>query len=321
MNAAHAAARGRNGATHKKNAAHASQPLSRSSTTTTPRTGPIAVKAAVLTIVERLAASGASKLYTGNLLATPGAALYALSTIAALDVLHDAWFYWTHRALHARPVYRAIHASHHASTSPTPFTGYSFHVVEAAIVFANEILVCFLFPIHAGLHRAYHLFTTVIHCGGHAGYEMSPFVPSVAGAAVAALEKVAPRTGARARSFLNTVQHHDIHHRFPSSHFSLYFTFWDALCGTEHPGYRAIVAPAPAAAADAPAKAVLLASAARSAAADKKRRQGGLVDESVRVGVAPVVKTAPPRPPSRPASPAIGAWRPRRSARVAAASA
>lgn len=51
------------------------------------------------------------------------------------------------------------------SVAPTAFTGYSFHVVEAAIVFANEILVCFLFPIHIGVHRLYHLFTTVIHNG------------------------------------------------------------------------------------------------------------------------------------------------------------
>lgn len=48
---------------------------------------------------------------------------------------------------------------------PTAFAGYSFHVAEAALVFANEIIVVFLFPIHAGLHRAYHLFTTLIHLG------------------------------------------------------------------------------------------------------------------------------------------------------------
>lgn len=53
-----------------------------------------------------------------------------------------------------------------SSTVPTAFTGYSFHVVEAVIVFANEVLVCYLLPIHLGLHRAYHLFTTVIHQGG-----------------------------------------------------------------------------------------------------------------------------------------------------------
>ena len=51
------------------------------------------------------------------------------------------------------------------STAPTPFCGYSFHVVEAVIVFANEVLVCFLFPIHMGLHRVYHIFTTIIHEG------------------------------------------------------------------------------------------------------------------------------------------------------------
>ena len=51
------------------------------------------------------------------------------------------------------------------SVAPTAFAGYSFHVAEAALVFANEILVCFLFPIHAGVHRAYHLATTAIHIG------------------------------------------------------------------------------------------------------------------------------------------------------------
>ena len=49
---------------------------------------------------------------------------------------------------------------------PTAFTGYSFHLAEAALVFANEVLVCYLLPIHCGLHRAYHLFTTLIHQGG-----------------------------------------------------------------------------------------------------------------------------------------------------------
>ena len=36
-------------------------------------------------------------------------------------------------------------------------------------MFANEILVCFLFPIHAGVHRAYHLATTAIHIGASLG--------------------------------------------------------------------------------------------------------------------------------------------------------
>jgi sterol desaturase/sphingolipid hydroxylase (fatty acid hydroxylase superfamily) len=33
-----------------------------------------------------------------------------------------------------------------------------------------------------------------------------------------------------------------MHHRYPRSHFSLYMTHWDRLCGTEHPKYRGEVA-------------------------------------------------------------------------------
>jgi hypothetical protein len=62
-------------------------------------------------------------------------------------------------------VIKPLNVPHFRSTVPTAFAGYSFHAAEAALVFANEIIVVFLFPIHAGLHRAYHLFTTLIHLG------------------------------------------------------------------------------------------------------------------------------------------------------------
>ena len=51
------------------------------------------------------------------------------------------------------------------STVPTAFSGYSFHLAEAALVFVNEVLEVFLMPLHVGLHRCYHLYTTVIHIG------------------------------------------------------------------------------------------------------------------------------------------------------------
>ena len=100
---------------------------------------------------------------------------------------------------------------------------YSFHLVEALIVFFNEILVCFMFPIHAGVHRIYHLATTVIHEGGHAGYEIAPFIPTAVGLAALAVRGA----GKAPPAAFNTVQHHDMHHRFPNKHFSLYFTHWD----------------------------------------------------------------------------------------------
>jgi sterol desaturase/sphingolipid hydroxylase (fatty acid hydroxylase superfamily) len=198
--------------------------------------GPLAVKAAVWAAVEALHARGGGLLYAGPI-DTPAGVAYALLTWVLLDYLHDTWFYWTHRLLHLPAVYRRVHAEHHRSTVPTAFAGYAFHVAEAALVFANELLVCLFFPIHAGLHRAYHLATTLIHVGGHAGYEIAPWIPSAESLAAAALWRGRPALRA-----LNTVRHHDMHHRFPRAHFSLYFCHWDRWCGTEHPCYAAAAA-------------------------------------------------------------------------------
>lgn len=197
--------------------------------------GPLAVKAGVLTITEQLHGRGWGLLYSGAP-QTVAQALYLVLCVLLLDVLHDAWFYWTHRLLHCKALYRHVHYMHHKSQSPTPFTGYSFHVVEAAIVFANEILVCFLFPLNMQLHRLYHLATTAIHNGGHAGYEIAPFIPSLEGLAAGLLCGWQQPVSA-----LNTVQHHDWHHRFPTRHFSLYFTHWDRWCNTLHEEYDRVV--------------------------------------------------------------------------------
>eukprot|EP00878_Enallax_costatus_P028541 GHUV01030832.1.p1 GENE.GHUV01030832.1~~GHUV01030832.1.p1 ORF type:complete len:229 (+),score=52.04 GHUV01030832.1:309-995(+) len=168
--------------------------------------GPIIVKAAIWTVVEQLHARGISKVYAGPV-NSKAEVLYILGCIVLLDYLHDTWFYWTHRLLHWRPLYRWVHWEHHRATSPSPFTGYAFHIVEALIVFANEVLVCFLFPIHMGLHRIYHIATTMIHQAGHAGYELSPFIPTLEGIAAVLL------SGLKGSSAVNTVQHHDMHHR------------------------------------------------------------------------------------------------------------
>jgi len=193
--------------------------------------GPIAIKAAVLTAVERLHADGRGLLYSGWPQTRAQWAYLAVS-VAVLDYFHDAWFYWTHRALHSRMLFRHVHYLHHRSTVPTAFSGYSFHAAEAVLVFGNEVLEVFLVPFHVGLHRAYHLYTTIIHIGGHVGYEMAPLIPTLEAAVWGLLSWGAPAKA------LNTVAHHDLHHRCPGSHFSLYFTHWDRWCGTQHPAYR-----------------------------------------------------------------------------------
>ena len=194
---------------------------------------PIAVKAGIFSLVEWLERQGWSWLYSGPLDTSLRGWAYIALCVFLLDYLHDAWFYWTHRLLHVPFLYRHVHFIHHESREPTPFSGYSFHYAEAALVFANEVLVCFLFPLHAEFHRAYHLFMSLVHCGGHAGYEIHPFIPTIEQVVWVLARGCALAPG------LNTVLHHELHHKYPQGHYSLYFTHWDRLCGTEHLGYSA----------------------------------------------------------------------------------
>ena len=59
----------------------------------------------------------------------------------------------------------------------------------------------------------------------HIRYEIAPFIPTAVGL-VCVLVRGPKRAPPAA---LNTVQHHDMHHRFPNKHFSLYFTHLDRL--------------------------------------------------------------------------------------------
>ena len=188
---------------------------------------PVAIKAAVWKTVEELHRNGVGKLHEER-----WSWIHAMLAWAALDLIHDTWFYWAHRLLHWRPLYKHVHYMHHESRTPNAFTGYSFHWIEALLVFLNEVTVIFLFPIHTELHRAYHMFTTLIHIGGHVGYEVAPYIPSLGQCVVSALPGETPC------KHLNTVLHHDMHHRYPSKHFSLYFTHWDQAMGTMHECYQ-----------------------------------------------------------------------------------
>src|SRR4051812_38281699 len=50
----------------------------------------------------------------------------------AVVIAHDAYFYWMHRALHLKALFRRAHMTHHMSRTPTPWAAYSFAPIEAA---------------------------------------------------------------------------------------------------------------------------------------------------------------------------------------------
>lgn len=146
-----------------------------------------------------------------------------LIEFAAIVVAHDAYFYWMHRGLHTRAMFRRAHATHHQSRTPTAWAAYSFAPLEA--VFEAIFLPLFLLavPMHVIAILAFILHQIGRNALGHAGHELMPsgFTRHWLG-----------------RWFTTTV-HHDLHHSEGRYNFGLYFTWWDRLMGTEHPDYHA----------------------------------------------------------------------------------
>ncbi|MGZ8336260.1 MAG: sterol desaturase family protein [Allosphingosinicella sp.] len=132
-------------------------------------------------------------------------------------LLHDAWFYWTHRWMHRPRLFRVAHAVHHASRPPTAWAAMSFHPLEAitgAVVIPALVL---LIPIHAGALLVVLMVMTLMGVTNHMGWELFP------------RRLVRGRAGA----WLITASHHQRHHQQYGCNYGLYFRFWDHLCGTD----------------------------------------------------------------------------------------
>ncbi len=150
----------------------------------------------------------------------------ALQTTAMIFA-HDAYFYWMHRAIHHKRLFRTWHLHHHKSRTPTPWAAYSFSgweaVSEAAFVPIYLLAVTTLGFEYVGFAVFLFLWHMIIrNVIGHCGVEIYPrgWVDN-------------PLTG-----WWNTVTHHDLHHSSSTYNFGLYFTWWDRWMGTEHPRYR-----------------------------------------------------------------------------------
>lgn len=145
---------------------------------------------------------------------------------ALMVVVHDAYFYWLHRAMHTKQLFNATHLHHHKSRTPTPWTAYSFAsteaFLEAAYVPLFLLVTSQLGFAYAGYAVLFFLWHQIIrNVMAHAGSELFPagWVDS-------------PFT-----SWISTTTHHDLHHS--SGHnYGFYFTWWDKLMGTEHPRYK-----------------------------------------------------------------------------------
>lgn len=148
---------------------------------------------------------------------------YWVFSLIAMIVLHDAWFYWTHRAMHHPRLFRFFHLTHHRSRTPSPWAAYSFAPPEALVQALFTPIVFMLLPLHPTAILVWSLHQIIRNVLGHSGYEIFP-----RGTAGHWLGK-----------WINTHTHHDLHHSRGSGNYSLYFNWWDRAMGTLRPDYEA----------------------------------------------------------------------------------
>lgn len=147
---------------------------------------------------------------------------YLVGSVLIYILVHDTYFYWFHRLLHLRPLFRVIHRTHHLSVTPSPFASLSFHPLEAVIQFGINLLMIFLIPLHPIAIGMFVFYNILLNTAGHLGYEIIP----------------SWMTTNRLFKYGLTVTHHDMHHTHPNRNFGLCFTFWDRIMHTLHKDYE-----------------------------------------------------------------------------------
>ncbi|KAK4788959.1 hypothetical protein SAY86_020278, partial [Trapa natans] len=148
-----------------------------------------------------------------------------ISQIAFYFVLEDFIFYWGHRILHTKWLYKHVHSIHHEYATPFGLTAEYAHPAEILFLgFATIIGPALTGPhlLTLWLWMVLRVLETVeAHCGYHFPWSPSNFLPLYGGA-----------------------DFHDYHHRLlytKSGNYSSTFTYMDWIFGTDK-GYRKLKA-------------------------------------------------------------------------------
>jgi Delta7-sterol 5-desaturase len=148
---------------------------------------------------------------------------WAILTLPVMLIINDTVFYWVHRMLHHKAIYKFVHHEHHKSITVNPFSSMSFNVLEVVLLTVWIIPVAIYLPIYApvlGLVQIYGLFDNI---KGHLGFELFP--------------KWFNRSPLR---FLTTSTYHDMHHTKFRGNYALHFRFWDWVMKTQISDYEAV---------------------------------------------------------------------------------
>lgn len=143
-------------------------------------------------------------------------------SLVLMIVIHETYFYWTHRWMHQPQVFRLFHRVHHESRVPSAWAAFSFHPLEALVEALILSAFLFLFPVHPGAYVVFLFYMTVFSVIHHCGVELYP------------------------RGFAShwlfrawvSATHHQAHHSRFIVNYGLYFNFWDRWMKTQDSRYE-----------------------------------------------------------------------------------
>jgi 4-alpha-methyl-delta7-sterol-4alpha-methyl oxidase len=132
--------------------------------------------------------------------------------------LDDLLYYWSHRALHTRWLYKKIHAWHHRIVTPWAITGNYMHPLELSLTATVALLGPLLVGAHVVTVWLWFVWRQWEAAEGHCGYDF-PWTPS---------HFIPGNDGAR---------HHDMHHARVKGNYAGFTPIFDRLFGTLARGY------------------------------------------------------------------------------------
>ena len=96
--------------------------------------------------------------------------VYCAVWLCLIPFWREFHFYWIHRAIHWKPLYKYVHYLHHKNVNPGPWSGLSMHPVEHLFYF-SVVLIHWVVPSHPihFLFNSQH--TALTPAGGHHGFE------------------------------------------------------------------------------------------------------------------------------------------------------
>jgi sterol desaturase/sphingolipid hydroxylase (fatty acid hydroxylase superfamily) len=155
----------------------------------------------------------------GLRLAEPTVLNTAVSFVVSM-VLFDTWFYWFHRLIHWKPLYRRVHRWHHLCVTPTVWSNNSDTFLDNCFLQSYWLFVHLLIPIAPMVLFAHKIYDQISGVVGHSGFEHGGRL----------CQPPSPIIG---------TTNHDQHHRYFLYNYATHFTFWDRLMGTLHPDHDA----------------------------------------------------------------------------------